>query len=185
MNKKIYLSIIILFFSFLNVANAQVNLPKTKQNIEQNIIVYLTGYSFWDNTPLNSAIISHPVIHKIAGGIGSYNDPITLAVGHSIINGEDILDFSAGTRFYIPALKKYAIVEDSCGDGDRPQDIACHVGYHGKPWLDIYVDGKGLAKSVSDKCSENLTDLQMVVMTPKPNYLVVLGSLSEAGCEIF
>jgi hypothetical protein len=52
---------------------------------------YITGYGWPDNTPA-SADISNPVIHQSAGGSGTYADPITIAVGHSIINGKDILD---------------------------------------------------------------------------------------------
>src|SRR5262245_24304576 len=39
----------------------------------------ITGYSYFDNTPAGSSLISHPVLHRYAGGSGSYADPITLA----------------------------------------------------------------------------------------------------------
>ena len=39
---------------------------------------YLTGYSYWDNTPPGSSAISKPVIHRRAGGTGKYNDPISI-----------------------------------------------------------------------------------------------------------
>ena len=183
-HSSIILSLFVALF-FAIMANAQVITPTIKTGIEQKFNVYLTGYSYWDNTPPESAIISHPVIHKIAGGTGSFTDPITLAVGHSIIEGKDILDFPAGTKFYIALLRKYAIVEDSCGDGDSPQNVPCHIGYKGVPWLDIYVDGAGLKKEMSDQCASHITDIQMVILTPKPNYPVVLGSITNSGCEIF
>ena len=86
----------------------------------------MTGYDYWDNTPPGSPVISNPVIHQVAGGTGTWQDPTTVAVGHSIINGQDILDWAAGTRFYIPNLRRYFIVEDTCGDGPDPQDEPCH-----------------------------------------------------------
>ena len=45
---------------------------------EKAFSAYLTGYSYWDNTPPGSAAISKPVIHRRAGGTGKYNDPITI-----------------------------------------------------------------------------------------------------------
>ena len=39
--------------------------------------------------------ISHPVLHKKAGGSGTYADPVTIAVGHSLETGKDLLDFPA------------------------------------------------------------------------------------------
>ncbi len=109
---------------------------------ETSLVAYVTGYSYWDNTPAGSTDISHGVIHSKAGGTGTYSDPITLAVGHSIVGGKDILDYPAGTKFYISYLKKYAIVEDTCGDGNSPQNGPCHTGYQGHPWVDLYVDGQ-------------------------------------------
>jgi hypothetical protein len=46
-------------------------------------------------------------------------DPITLAAGHSIINGKDIGDYAYGTKFYVPNLRKYFTAADACGDGKR------------------------------------------------------------------
>src|SRR5688572_11781310 len=60
---------------------------------DQTIHAYLTGYSFFDNTPPASATISHPVLHSLAGGIGTFDDPVTVAVGHSLVDGLDVLDF--------------------------------------------------------------------------------------------
>ncbi|MBL4806027.1 MAG: hypothetical protein JKY31_01910 [Rhodobacteraceae bacterium] len=145
---------------------------------------YLTGYSYWDNTPPGSAAISNPQIHEFAGGVGTYFDPITIAVGH-VIDGADVLDFPAGTRFYLPHLRKYAIVEDTCGDGDSPQDGPCHIGKDGLPWLDIYVDGATSDAARADACSEKITTIQTFVVNPGPNHSVVVGALTESGCYTF
>lgn len=146
---------------------------------------FITGYSYWDNTPPGSAAIAHPVVHRRAGGTGTYDDPITLAVGHRIDGAKRSIDYPVGTRFYIKGLRKYAIVEDLCGDGNRPQDGPCHTGYQGRPWLDIYVDGAKSARQASESCMNRLTRFHTVVQNPSPSYPVVAGALTESGCQVF
>jgi len=147
--------------------------------------IYLTGYSYWDNTPPGSAEISKPVIHRKAGGKGTYSDPITIAVGHTIIGSRQTLDYPAGTRFYLKSLRKYAIVEDVCGDGNRPQDGPCHTGRNGLPWMDIYVDGSRSASGAATQCARRITSVQSVIMNPGRDYPVVSGPLTETGCQVF
>jgi hypothetical protein len=152
---------------------------------EKHFKAYVTGYSYWDNTPPGSAAIARPVIHRRAGGTGTYRDPITIAVGHVMRYGRSKLDYPAGTRFYIKGLRKYAIVEDACGDGNRPQDGPCHTGHRGLPWLDIYVDGSKSSPSASNACAHRLTKVHGIIMNPKPEYPVVAGRLTESGCPVF
>ncbi|HSG54645.1 MAG TPA: hypothetical protein VLA45_04250, partial [Paracoccaceae bacterium] len=150
-------------------ASAAAKAVSTKGTAEESFAAYVTGYSYWDNTPPGSSEISHPVVHRRAGGTGTYDDPITLAVGHQIIGGRDLLDYQAGTRFYLKSLRKYAIVEDTCGDGFRPQAGPCHTGYKGNPWLDIYVDGAGSRRAASDQCMNKITRIQTVIVNPARN----------------
>lgn len=139
---------------------------------ESTMEVYLTGYSYWDNTPPGSAAIAHPVIRSRAGGTGTYADPITIAVGH-VKNGRNSTpDYRPGTKFYIQNLRKYAIVEDVCGDGPKPQYGPCHVGYQGRPWLDIWVGGKHVDRNFVQSCMYRLTGLQSVIKNPRPGYPV-------------
>ena len=154
--------------------------PKEKQ-----MDVFLTGYSFWDNTPRGSAIIARPVVHTQAAGTGTYADPITLAVGHSIYFNRSFMNFPTGTRFYFPKLRKYAIVEDLCGDGRTPQDGPCHIGYQGHPWLDIYVDGHQSGNQAATECMANITGIQPAIVNPKTRYRVHPGPLTEGGCQVF
>lgn len=152
---------------------------------EQDMQIYLTGYSFWDNTPRGSARIARPVIHRSAGGTGTYADPITLAVGHVKRGSRSIMDFPEGTRFYVERLRKYAIVEDLCGDGPRPQNGPCHSGHNGLAWLDIYVGGKTMNADDVNRCMYRITGVQKVVMNPAPDYLVQPGEISTTGCTVF
>lgn len=152
---------------------------------EERFTAFVTGYGYWDNTPPGSAEISRPVVHRKAGGTGTYADPVTIAVGHVIENGRQTLDFAPGTRFYIQRLRKYAIVEDVCGDGHRPQDGPCHTGYKGHPWLDIYIGGGDLTASHTNSCARQITALQEIVMHPRPDYPVHAGEITGSGCQVF
>jgi hypothetical protein len=149
----------------------------------RTLTAYVTGYSYWDNTPPGSAEISKPVVHARAGGRGTYSDPITLAVGHAIVGGRETLDVPAGTRFYLSGLKKYAIVEDTCGDGPTPQNEPCHTGHAGHAWFDLYVDGSRSTSAEAHACANRITALRTVIMNPPPNLPVVPGGLTESGCK--
>lgn len=94
--------------------------------VSKSIPSYTTAYDYWDNTPPGSAAISDPVLHHTAGGSGTYANPVTVAVGHSLATGHDVLDYRKGTRFYVPNVRRYFIVEDTCGDGPKPQNGPCH-----------------------------------------------------------
>jgi hypothetical protein len=152
----------------------------------QSITAYITGYDVYDNTPPGSPTISNPVLHHVAGGTGTYADPITVAVGHSIINGRDILDWPQATRFYIPNLRRYFIVEDTCGDGPTPQNGPCHNLSTADPgaqtWLDVWVDGSKMSNSAANNCESNITHNQLVIENPAPNYAVVPGALAGSSC---
>ena len=161
------------------------NTQKSTVSQEVRFEAFLTGYSYWDNTPPGSAAIAHPVVHQRAGGTGTYDDPITLAVGHRIDGFNRSIDYPVGTRFYFQALRKYAIVEDLCGDGNRPQDGPCHTGRNGRPWLDLYVDGKDNPRQASETCMNRLTRFHTVIQNPAPSYPVVAGALTESGCKVF
>ena len=149
---------------------------------ETEFTAYLTGYSYWDNSPPQSRAIARPVLHQEAGGAGSYEDPVTIAVGHRIESGKQTLDFPVGTLFYIPRLKKYALVEDVCGDGDMPQLGPCHIGRNGMPWLDIYIGGDGTSAGQAERCTRQITELQPVIIHPAPGRDVDPGPIVETSC---
>lgn len=147
---------------------------------------YVTGYTWFDNTPAGSADISHPVLHQKADGTGTYADPITVAVGHDMSSGRDVLDYAAGTRFYMPYLQRYFIVEDTCGDGARPENGACHKHPSNvTAWLDIWVDGEGGSSSSADACARRITGNHVVEMNPPNGRAVTSGSVASGGrCAI-
>ena len=152
---------------------------------QRAVAAFITGYSYFDNTPPGSMDISHPIIHSTAGGTGTYADPITVAVGHSNVDGGDILDWAAGTRFYIPNLRRYLIVEDTCGDGSSPQNGPCHSGYTAPAttWLDIWIGGEAGNASRSDACMDAITGVWQILVNPAANYATVVGDVyGSTGC---
>lgn len=153
--------------------------------VSRSFPVYLTGYTFWDNTPPGSSAIARPVLRQRAGGTGTWNDPITIAVGHRIENGRQTLDYPEGTRFYLPRLRKYAIVEDVCGDGPRPQNGPCHSGHRGNPWLDIWIGGRGQSPAQADQCARRITAIQEAIIHPPRDLPVVAGEIASSGCRVF
>lgn len=160
---------------------------------EVKLRAYTTAYTYYDNTPPGSAIIAFrksdgfPTVHDVAGGLGTYADPITIAVGHVLENGVDTPDFAPGTRFYLPNLRKYFIVEDTCGDGNRPQDIPCHklnqeASLTGATvWLDLWIGGNDATQEEAQVCASQVTEAFTVIQNPVATYVVVPGAVITAG----
>lgn len=142
---------------------------------------YTTAYTWHDNTPAGSAAISHPVLHYTAGGTGTYDDPVTIAVGHSLATGEDVLDFPAGTRIYLPDVRRYFIVEDTCGDGNDPENGPCHQGVNANGsnstiWIDMWIGGESVNSADSSNCARGVTGVRTAVFNPASNYAVAPGA---------
>jgi len=160
---------------------------------EVKLRAYTTAYTYYDNTPPGSAIIAFskgdgfPTVHSVAGGTGTYTDPITLAVGHVIENGVDTPDYAPGTRFYLPNLRKYFIVEDTCGDGNRPQDRPCHKltpeasATGATVWLDLWIGGSDATEEEATACASKVTEAFLMIQNPIPNYAVVPGAVITNG----
>jgi hypothetical protein len=93
-------------------------------NAGEMISVELSLYGWPDNTPPSDQI-AFPQIHQVAGGIGTYDDPVTFATD----SGEE----PPGTIIYIPAYLKYAIMEDACADCSNAW--SSNMTYWFKFWL--------------------------------------------------
>ena len=144
---------------------------------------YITGYSYFDNTPPGSSHISNPVLRTVAGGTGTYDDPTTVAVGHVRSGGDDELDWPEGTRFYVPNLRRYLIVEDTCGDGADPQDGPCHTGYpdDADTWLDVWIGGEGGTAREARRCMDSITGVWTVLVDPGPGLATRPGPIYQPG----
>ncbi len=114
----------------------------------------VTFYGWPDNTPPSGAI-AYPIIHKTAGGIGSYANPITFATDRS--------EIAPGTRLYLPLVKKYLIMEDDCTECDR--DWSTRRKRH----IDVWTNSN--AKSNTNavlNCEDQLTPARAVPVIVDP-----------------
>jgi hypothetical protein len=131
--------------------------------------MYVTGYSIDDNDPPGSKDIAYPnAQHFYAQGVGSYRDPVTVAVG--LVNG--VPQFKPGTRMYIPTYRKYFRVEDSCAD--------CGRGHNGRKWIDVWVNGETSSVVSTEACMNKITGIHKVIVSPPNGYKVnYLGDLAR------
>ncbi|HVW27716.1 MAG TPA: hypothetical protein VHC69_20265 [Polyangiaceae bacterium] len=102
---------------------------------------YVTFYGWPDNDPAGNGI-AYPKLHKGASGTGTFADPITFAT--------DPTEWMPGTILYVPYLKRYVIMEDSCAE--CIQDWNTHK-YH----IDIWLDSDGSFDSQVLDCEDTLT----------------------------
>ncbi len=110
--------------------------------------MFLTFYGWYDNTPPGGDI-AYPQIHGSAGGRGTFADPITFATSSS--------ELSPGTKVWVPRVRKYFIMEDSCQE--------CHAdwtseGPNGGPGLrhiDLWIGGQGGSAFDAIDCEDALT----------------------------
>jgi 3D (Asp-Asp-Asp) domain-containing protein len=134
----------------------------------KKVAVELTGFSFHDNTPEGSPAVCCGVLHRTAGGKGTFADPITVAVAGS----DSSMAFKAGTRFYLPRLQRYVIVEDSGASS-------------GSNHLDVWIDGRDGSKSVTDACMDRITGDSTGELNPPPGRPVIVGPIFSRGkCKL-
>lgn len=139
--KKILASISILSFLFLI---AFLGIQRNKKELP----VFVTFYGWSDNDPPGNAIAfpkeeQHKTRHDSASGIGTYDNPLTMATDPS--------EFPVGTRLYIPYLQKYVIMEDTCATCIR--DWQTKKKYH----IDIWMESDEKHKDALEQCEEKWT----------------------------
>lgn len=154
---------------FIVPSPSQLDQPALPTGSAQAIQAEITGYSFQDNTPEGSATISMPVLHRVAGGTGTFTDPITTAVP----GGASDPETPKGTRLYVAKLRRYFIVEDSGATAEG--------GKH----FDLYVDGQGFTRADSEACMDSYTGTATIILNPPPSEPVTRGPLTgSGGCRI-
>lgn len=114
----------------------------------------MTFYGWPDNSP-PGASIAYPGLHKVAGGTGTYLDPITFA--------SSTTEFPEGTRLYIPNLKKYVIMEDNCVDCSKDAK-------KGIVHIDVWINSNSKYSRQELTCEDRLTPdgrVAVVINPPK------------------
>ena len=143
----------------------------TNQGSAQEVVSsYVTFYGFDDNDDgdaahLGSDIISHATIHESASeDLGTYERPGTLAT--------DINFVSPGTIVYVPALKRYYVMEDTCRECSKDW-------LHSRPHVDLYVSSTGPELAA---CEDRLTmESTKIIINPPPDLPVKSGSACHGG----
>lgn len=136
-----------------------------------NVQSYMTLYGYVDNSPAGPAI-AHPCLHSVAGGTGSYSDPITFAT--------DVNELPWCTIIYVPYMARYFIHEDECGQCD--QDWIRDHRYH----FDMWAGGDAASRTKPERGAllscENTWTLAngptdpndpTILVNPPPNLTVV------------
>ncbi|HEY2098208.1 MAG TPA: hypothetical protein VGH72_17200 [Pseudonocardia sp.] len=146
--------------------------PAAPAPAAKQLSIWLTGYSWQDNTPPGSSVVGEPVLHQQAGGTGTFADPITVAVpGH-----QGAMAWQPGTRFYLPTVKRYVIVEDS-GASRAPAGTDTH--------LDMWIGGQDGTLAATNACEDSLTGRVAAELNPPNNLPVIVGPIyANQRCNI-
>ena len=119
--------------------------------------VKITFYGSYDNDPKGSLAISDPVIHQEAGGIGTFEDPLSFASP----DGDGA--YEVGAKIYVPMVQKYFIKEDTCAVSWTAPDGCGDVDM-----VDLYVGNPSSDEAVVE-CENALTpsgDTQIILNPP-------------------
>jgi len=115
-----------------------------------NVKATITFYGWPDNAPPGNKI-AHPVIHKHAGGDGTYCNPTTFATERR--NDKQI---PYGIKIYVPFLKQYFIREDLCTTSGPPTGSGSNGCY--LLWFDLWIGGNAKSKKRAVfECERKLT----------------------------
>jgi hypothetical protein len=146
--------------------------PSEQPGQPRQLSIWLTGYSWQDNTPPGSSKVGEPVLHQVAGGTGTFADPITVATpGHQ---GDQA--WKPGTKFYLPTVQRYVIVEDS-GAAEAPEGTDTH--------LDMWIGGQDGTKSATDDCENQFTGKVPAQLNPPDGLPVMAGPIyANQKCAI-
>jgi hypothetical protein len=110
----------------------------------------ITFYGWPDNSPPGNQI-AHGIIHKRAGGDGTYCNPTTFATEKA--NNKTI---PYGIKIYVPFIKQYFIREDLCAHSG-PKSGSGSNGCK-KLWFDLWIGGDAKSKAHEViKCERALT----------------------------
>eukprot|EP01132_Coremiostelium_polycephalum_P003741 gene3741-4660_t len=122
---------------------------------EKTVTGELTFYAAGDNCP-PSGEIAHPTSkHPVAGGVGTYADPITFAGASKA--------FPVHSIVYLPAYKKYIQMMDDCEECINEWNSNKH--YH----VDVWIGPDSIHKGTTD-CEVALTkESTQIIINPDKN----------------
>jgi hypothetical protein len=134
--------------------------------------VLMTFYGWADNSPPGGSIAypkngGFPTVHDLAGGTGTYADPITYATDKS--------ELPVGTIVYAPVIEKYLVMEDDCGQCDT--DWSGSMSWH----IDVWMNSNGTETTSAlvaceDQWTQNATTIEI---NPPPGRTVTTTPLFD------
>ena len=125
----------------------------------------VTFYGWDDNSPVGNAIAypnreGFPTVHSVAGGTGSYSDPLTMAT--------DSAELAVGTRVYLSYAQKYAVMEDDCAECDADWSTS------GVRHIDVWMNSDGTESAIALlACESQWTNPSASVRADPPENLSV------------
>lgn len=139
----------------------------------------VTFYGWADNCPPGDAIgyaksDGFPTVHDVAGGTGTYADPLTMAT--------DMAELAIGTKVYLPFCSKYAVMEDDCAECDT--DWSTTMKRHIDVWMTS--DGVETASALTiceDQWTEDATSVEVDPPPGRPVSAAPLFSPTTNTCE--
>lgn len=132
---------------------------------EERRTMYVSAATFADGDGQ-----THPVLHTSPGGVGTFEDPVTVSVGSVKTLGAVYLHISAGRRVYLPHLRRYGIVEDTYGRGQSVR---------------VYVAGRSLGVQAAESCAANVSGRHPVIVDPGPGYPTEPGPIADLLCRTY
>lgn len=137
---------------------------------EVTIESQITFYGFPDNSPPSSQIAYTCNGRTSAGGSGTYDDPVSVAVAPK--------DIWPCTLMYIPYLQKYGIADDEC------EQCISDFSDSGAHHIDVWTGGDWNGGQNQIDCEDQLTPNsdQHVVLNPPNGWNVVTAPLFNGGC---
>jgi hypothetical protein len=132
---------------------------------ESSMSVRVTLYGYADNDPPGTAI-AHPVLHRRAGGDGTFSNPLTFA--------SNPMQFRPGTKIYVPYLKRYFIMEDDCAQAIASANTRA-------PLIDLWAGGSAGSDYNALMAAEShyTRGSAEIIVNPSPNYPVIAGNIFE------
>jgi hypothetical protein len=140
--------------------------------------VFLTFYGFDDNDngegSYGTAVLSDPVIHPLSTeDLGTFDQPITFATDYRIA--------IPGTIIYVPKVRKYFIMEDTCVECISDADA-------GRTRIDLYIGGNTVLQGDAlIACQRSLTApdyTDKIILNPSSNWPVNPGKLFDPSTGI-
>ena len=80
-------------------------------------------------------------------------------------------------------------MEDTCGDGDTPEDGPCHTGAEEygdtSVWLDMWIGGEDESANFARRCTREVTGVRKALFDPADNYVVAAGDgvIHDGECD--